>query len=161
MQGQTLFDFTAHDIDGKLVNFADYKGKKKAFMIVNVASACGYTDVNYKGLQEIYNAHKDQGLEIFAFPCNQFAAEETKCEADIKTFASSTYQVTFPMFSKIVVNGPNTHALYKWMKACTNTDDVSWNFNKFIIDRNGTVKAHKSSSNTPASLVPELAALLG
>ena len=160
MEGKTLFDFTAHDIDGKPVNFADYKGKKHAFLIVNVASACGYTDKDYKGLQEIYNAHSAQGLEILAFPCNQFGAQEPKCEADIKSFAQTKYHATFPLFSKIEVNGPNAHPLYQWLKASTNTANISWNFNKFIVDRNGHVKAYKPSSASPASLVPELAALL-
>ena len=164
----TFFDFTLKDIDGHDVQLSKYRGNAKAFLIVNVASACGYTDKDYKQLTVLYNDLKDRGLEIFGFPCNQFGAQEAECELDIKNFVKTKYDSKFLLFSKIEVNGENTHPFYTFLKQngglwdhATNTPKkIGWNFEKFIVDRNGKVISHKPSSTTPESLKPVIEGLL-
>ena len=168
MEGQSFFDFTLKDIDGHDVSLSQYKGQAKAFLLVNVASACGFTDGDYRQLTALYNELKEQGLEVFGFPCNQFGSQESKCELDIKAFVATKYQAKFRLFSKIDVNGANAHPLYTWLKkhsglwnSETNTPkNIGWNFEKFIVDRDGNVKAHRASRSTPESLKPEIQALL-
>ena len=158
---KTLFDFTVKSIDGKEVHLSEYKGKAKAFLIVNVASACGYTDGNYKELQAIYQELHPKGLEIFGFPCNQFGAQESKCELDIKKFAQEKFKVTFPLFTKVEVNGDNAIPLYKWLKhGAGNLADIKWNFAKFIVDGHGHVKKYKLHSESPNTFKHELEELL-
>jgi glutathione peroxidase len=139
-----LSTIAVKDIDGSDKTIGDYLKDKKAVLIVNVASACGYTDGNYRQLMELYNSYKDKGLEILAFPCNQFGKQESKCELDIKSFAKDKFSVTFPMFSKIEVNGENTHPLYAYLRsrAFESIDNngfkyIPWNFSKFLIDSDG------------------------
>ena len=133
-------DFTVKDIDGKEQNLADYKGK--VVLMVNVASRCGLTP-QYGGLQALYDKYKDKGLVVIGFPANNFGGQEPGTEADIKEFCTSKYNVTFPMMSKISVKGDDKAPLYDWLTSeKTNPEfagDVTWNFGKFLVDRNGNV----------------------
>ena len=147
-----VYDFSHADIDGTEQSLKDFAGK--VLLIVNVASKCGLTP-HYKGLEELYNAYKDKGLVVLGFPCNQFGAQEPGTEAEIKNFCQTTYGVTFPMFSKLEVNGPSRHPLYDYL--CSQTTgpdaegDIQWNFAKFIINREGNVAARFSPKAEPAS----------
>ena len=109
-------------------------------LITNVASRCGYTSSNYKALQDLYAAKADKGLEILAFPCNQFGAQEPGTAEQIKSFCQASFGVKFPLMEKVDVNGPGTSAVYKWLKANTSEADIKWNFaTKFIVSRDGAV----------------------
>ena len=164
---KAFFEIAAKNIDGILVNLSSFKGKK-AFIVVNVASAWGFTKNHYKELMELYTKFGSNGLEILAFPCNQFGEQESSCEADIKNLVQNTYGVTFPMFSKIWCNGSQTHDLYKYLKtnselydAATNTTkDIPWNFAKFLLDSNGKVLKFYSPKVKPSELAPEVEKLL-
>jgi len=135
---KTIYDFTAKDITGKERSLGDYKGK--TLVIVNTASKCGFTP-QYKDLQELYSTYKDQGLEILGFPCNQFGGQEPEGEAQISSFCELNFGVKFPLFSKVDVNGNDTHPLFAYLKeelpGIAGTKAVKWNFTKFIIDKNG------------------------
>ena len=148
----SIYDFKLKDIDGREVNLGDYRGK--VVMIVNVASKCGYTP-QYEGLQALYTKYKDQGFVILGFPANNFGGQEPGTDQEIKTFCTSKYNVTFPMFSKISVKGDDQHALYKYLTGKeTNPQyggDIAWNFNKFLVNRKGEVVARFSSKDTPQS----------
>src|ERR1051326_1390992 len=109
----TVYDFQTKTIDGKDVSLSDYRGK--VLLIVNVASRCGFTP-QYTALEKLYREYKDQGFEVLAFPCNQFRGQEPGTAAEIKNFCQSNYEVSFPIFSKIEVNGPNAHPLYKFLE---------------------------------------------
>ena len=139
------------DMDGNDVNLSAYNGK--VLLIVNVASKCGFTP-QYEGLESIYKKYKDQGLEILAFPCNQFGGQEPGTNEEIKNFCSSKYDVTFKLFDKIEVNGKNRSPLYTALTTNTNTEqgDIKWNFEKFLISRNGQIVARFRSKVTPESL---------
>jgi len=135
---KNIYQFTMNDIDGKAVNFNDYKGK--VIIIVNVASKCGLTP-QYEDLQKVYDQHKDKGVVILAFPANDFMSQEPGTDQDIKTFCSKNYGVSFPVFSKISVKGKDKAPLYKFL---TSKDEngvvessVKWNFQKYLIDREG------------------------
>ena len=132
--------FVMKDIDGKDVDLAQYKGK--VVMIVNVASKCGHTP-QYKQLEALYKKYSDKGLVILGFPANEFLSQEPGTNAQIKEFCTSTYHVDFPMFSKIVVKGPGQADLYKYLTSKeTNPQhagDITWNFEKFLIGRDGQV----------------------
>ena len=148
----SVYDFTMKDIDGKDVKLDAYRGK--VVMIVNVASKCGFTP-QYEGLQSLYDQNKDRGFVILGFPANNFMGQEPGSEAEIKEFCSRTYKVNFPMFSKISVTGADQHPLYTLL---TNpkTDpqfagDITWNFNKFLLDRKGKIVARFGSKDTPES----------
>ncbi|MEO6051609.1 MAG: glutathione peroxidase [Pyrinomonadaceae bacterium] len=147
---KSVLDFTVRDIDGKDIKLDTYKGK--VVMIVNVASKCGYTP-QYEGLESLYEKNKDKGLVIFGFPANNFMGQEPGTEAEIKEFCTLKYKVTFPMFAKISVKGEDQHPLYKFLThKVTNPEfpgDVSWNFNKFLLDRNGKIVARFGSKDTP------------
>jgi len=149
---KTVLDFKMKDIDGKEVSLKKYKGD--VLLIVNTASKCGYTP-QYEGLQAIYDKYKAQGFYVLGFPANNFGGQEPGTEEEIKEFCELTYKVTFPMFSKISVKGENQHELYKFLTAAeTNpkfAGDISWNFNKFLVDRKGNVVARFSSKDTPES----------
>ena len=132
----TLHDFQAKTIDGADKSLADYRGK--ALLVVNVASQCGLTP-QYSKLQELYGKYAERGLEILGFPCNQFMGQEPGTENEIKTFCETSYGVTFPLFSKLEVNGAGTHPLYQWLKSETGGADVKWNFEKFLVGKDGTI----------------------
>lgn len=133
-----ISDISVRDINNNEVNLSDYKGK--VLLIVNVASKCGYTK-QYKGLQEIYDRYNEQGFEILAFPCNQFGGQEPGTNAEIEDFCSVNYGVSFKLFDKIDVNGSDRSPLYERLTENTVTDsgDVKWNFEKFLIDKNGNI----------------------
>lgn len=143
-------DVTVKDMNGKEVNLADYKGK--VLLIVNVASKCGYTP-QYEGLEKIYEKYKDRGFEILGFPCNQFGGQEPGTNSEIKEFCSTNYGVTFPLFNKIEVNGPNRSPLYEKLtgNSITEQGDIKWNFEKFLISKNGDIVARFRSKVTPES----------
>lgn len=136
------------NIDGQDVSLSDYKGK--VLMIVNVASFCGYTP-QYEGLENIYKKYKDMGFEILAFPCNDFGAQEPGSNEEIKTFCTTRYSVTFPLFDKIKVLGNEKSPLYAKLINFPPAGDISWNFEKFLIDKNGNVVARFKSKVTPES----------
>jgi len=150
--GPDTLKFKMKDIDGKEVDLSQYQGK--VVLIVNVASRCGYTP-QYKGLENVYEKYKEQGFVILGFPCNQFGSQEPGDEAAIKEFCSSKYNVSFPMFSKIDVNGSSACPLYKTLKANAPTKgEIKWNFEKFLINKDGKIVGRYGSKVTPEG--PEL-----
>lgn len=159
----TIYDLqlTLIDIDKKPVNLANYKGK--VLLIVNVASKCGFTP-QYEGLEKLYRKYKPQGFEILAFPCNQFGNQEPGTNEEIKNFCSTKFNVTFKLFDKIEVNGPNSHPLYKFLKqekpGMLGTPDIKWNFTKFLIDKNGVVVERFAPQTSPESIEKDLIKLL-
>jgi glutathione peroxidase len=146
----SVYDFTVNDIDNKPVKLDAYKGK--VVLIVNVASKCGYTP-QYEGLQAAYAKYKDKGLVILGFPANNFMGQEPGTNEEIKQFCALKYNVTFPLFAKISVKGEDKHALYKFLTDKTTNPEfggeISWNFNKFLVDRNGKIIARFSSGDKP------------
>lgn len=159
---QTIYDFEANTIDGKAESLGKYKGK--CLLIVNIASKCGFT-VQYKELQELYLKHKDKGFEILGFPCNQFGGQEPGSESEIKTFCSMTYGVSFPLYSKIDVNGAEAHPLYKFLTSSKpgilGTEAVKWNFTKFLVSRDGVPIKRFASNATADKLGPDIEKELG
>jgi glutathione peroxidase len=147
---KNIKQITVKDIDGKSVNLSDYKGK--VLLIVNVACYCGYTK-QYAGLEAIYKEYNDKGFEILAFPCNQFGQQEPGTNEEIKNFCSSKFDVSFRLFDKIDVNGKDKSPLYSVLtdNEVTGKADIKWNFEKFLVDKNGNVVARYSSKVEPAS----------
>ena len=143
-----LLDTTLNDIDGKPYALSQHAGK--VVLLVNVASKCGLTP-QYAGLEQLYKANKDRGLVIIGIPANEFGAQEPGTEAEIWTFCSTKYQVTFPMMSKIVVKGQGIHPLYQQLVAASGKGEVEWNFAKFIIGRDGQLAARLHPKVTPDS----------
>ena len=158
----TAYDFSATSIDGKPVSLDTYRGK--AMLVVNVASKCGFTP-QYTGLEALYRKFKDQGLVVLGFPCDQFGHQEPGDEAEIKNFCALNYEVSFPLFAKVDVNGEDAHPLYKWMKkeksGLLGSEAVKWNFTKFLIDRHGAVLKRYAPTDTPAKIEKDLGAVLG
>lgn len=148
----SLSDFSLNDIDGKNVNLSDYSGK--VVVVVNVASFCGYTK-QYSTLEKLYGAYKDKGLVILAFPSNDFGAQEPGTEEEIKSFCSTKYNVSFPLFSKIVVKGQGKAPLYTWLTSgdgnAALSGEVGWNFEKFLIGKDGRIKGRYKSNVDPMS----------
>jgi glutathione peroxidase len=153
----TVYDFSARDIDGKEQSLDAWRGK--TMLIVNVASKCGFTP-QYKGLEALWRSQQDKGLVVLGFPCDQFGHQEPGDEAEIKNFCSTSYDVTFPMFSKIEVNGENTHPLYQWMKkeakGLLGSESIKWNFTKFLIDAEGNVVKRYAPNDTPEKIEKDL-----
>jgi glutathione peroxidase len=156
-----IYDFSAKDIDGKSQSLGAYKGK--AMLIVNVASKCGFTP-QYTGLEKLYEKLKDQGLVVLGFPCDQFGHQEPGDEAEIKNFCSLNYDVQFPLFAKIDVNGANADPIYKYLKheakGLLGSESIKWNFTKFLVDKNGKVVKRYAPTDTPESIEKEIAAVL-
>lgn len=154
-------NFKVKNLAGKEVNLAEHEGK--VVLIVNVASNCGYTP-QYEGFQELYDKYKDKGLVILGFPCNQFGKQEPGTSDEIAEFCKQNYGVTFDMFEKVEVNGPNATPLYQYLtseKAVgADAGKVNWNFEKFLVTKDGAVKRFRSKV-TPAQLDKEIAAALG
>jgi glutathione peroxidase len=152
MAENSVLDFTMKSIDGDDVKLDSYSGK--VLMLVNVASKCGYTK-QYKGLEAIYQKYKDQGLVVMGFPANNFFWQEPGTNEEIKTFCTTKYNVTFPMFAKISVKGGKIHPLYKFLTSKQTNPEfgggISWNFNKFLVDRSGKIVARFSSKDEPES----------
>lgn len=146
----SIYDIPLKDIDGKSTSLKPYQGK--VLLIVNVASKCGFTP-QYAGLEALYRKFQAQGLVVLGFPCNQFGHQEPGTETEIKQFCTSKYNVTFPMFSKIDVNGANRHPLYVLLagKDSPFAGDIRWNFTKFLISRDGQIVKRFDSAVKPES----------
>ena len=149
----TAYDFSARDIDGGERALREFAGQ--ALLIVNVASKCGFTP-QYGGLEALWCKHRDAGLAVLGFPCDQFGHQEPGDEAEIKQFCSLNYDVTFPLFAKIDVNGAGAHPLYRWLKAeqpgVLGTEAIKWNFTKFLVDRSGRVVRRYAPNDTPEKI---------
>ncbi len=158
----TAYDFSAIDIDGHEKPLTDYAGK--VLLVVNVASKCGFTP-QYAGLQALWEKYRDRGLVVLGFPCDQFGHQEPGDESEIRNFCSLTYDVDFPMFSKVDVNGGGAHPLWKWLKdqksGLLGIGAIKWNFSKFLVGRDGTVIKRYAPTDTPASLAKDIEAALG
>jgi glutathione peroxidase len=152
-----MYDVPVKTIDGRETTLAEYRGR--TLLIVNVASACGYTP-QYAGLEALYRQFKDRGLVVLGFPCNQFGAQEPGSDAEIRRFCTTTYDVTFPMFAKIDVNGPRAHPLYQFLKSAQKgvlgTEAIKWNFTKFLVSPEGEVLKRYGSSTAPADIAADL-----
>ena len=150
----TVYEFSAPLLDLRLMSLAEYRGQ--VLLVVNTASKCGFTP-QYAGLEQLYRAYRERGFSILGFPCNQFGAQEPGDGVEIRAFCDASYGVTFPIFSKIDVNGPHTHPLYRFLKKARpgilGTAGIKWNFTKFLIDRRGSVVGRYGPSATPQSLV--------
>ena len=146
----SLYDIKVKDIDGKDTSLAAYKGK--VLLVVNVASKCGLTP-QYKALEAVFEKYKGKGFEVLGFPCNQFAGQEPGTNDEIKQFCSSKYSVTFPLFDKLEVNGPNRHPLYVALAGQDSPypGDIKWNFGKFLIGRDGKIIKRFEPKTTPDS----------
>ena len=157
----SVHEYSARTIDGRDQTLADYRGK--VLLIVNVASKCGFTP-QYEGLEALYRKFQAQGLEVLGFPCDQFGHQEPGSEAEIAEFCSTRFNVSFPMFAKVEVNGGATHPLYQFLKTerpgVFGTAGIKWNFTKFLVDRSGAVVARYGSNTAPADLERDIAALL-
>lgn len=158
----SVYDYSARDIDGQDQPLSAYRGRP--LLIVNVASRCGFTP-QYAGLEALYRKYRDRGLLVLGFPCDQFGHQEPGDEAEIRRFCSSTYDVTFPLFSKIRVNGPDAHPLYGFLKhtrpGLLGIEAVKWNFTKFLTDRSGEPVRRFAPKDTPASLESAIEGVLG
>ena len=154
----SIYDFSAKTIDGAEQKLDAYRGK--TLLVVNVASKCGFTP-QYEGLEAMYRKFKGQGLVVLGFPCDQFGHQEPGDENEIKNFCSLNYEVTFPLFAKIDVNGPNAHPLYKYLKheakGLLGSEAIKWNFTKFLVDSTGTVRKRYAPTDTPENIEKELA----
>jgi len=157
----SFYDIDLVTIDGRPQKLDVYRGK--TLLIVNVASQCGYTP-QYEGLQALYGKFKDRGLVVLGFPCNQFGKQEPNGEAEIEQFCSSKFGVTFPMFSKIDVNGANAHPLYQYLKSekpgILGIEAIKWNFTKFLVGSDGTVLKRYAPGDKPEMIEADLATKL-
>lgn len=157
----TVHDFSARAIDGVERPLADFKGK--ALLVVNVASKCGFTP-QYKGLEALQRKYADRGFAVLGFPCDQFGHQEPGNEEEIRTFCSLNYDVTFPMFAKVEVNGSAAHPLFDHLKSSAKgvlgTEGIKWNFTKFLVDRDGRVVRRYAPNDKPESLEQDIEALL-
>ena len=140
-----LYEFSVKDIDGSEVDLSSYKGK--VILIVNVASACGFTP-QYEGLQNLFERYKDKGLEILAFPCNQFGSQEPGSNEQIKTFCEDKYNISFKLFDKVDVIGEHASPLFNYLNEVAGRD-IKWNFTKFLFDQNGNFIKGYGSMKTP------------
>ena len=157
----TAYDFSAETLDGAPQPLDAYRGKP--MLIVNTASKCGFTP-QYTGLEAMWKKHRDEGLVILGFPCDQFGHQEPGNAEEIRNFCSLSYDVTFPMFSKVEVNGSNAHPLYTWLKkekpGLLGLEAIKWNFTKFLVDRNGQVVKRYAPTDTPEKIESDLGAVL-
>lgn len=150
LAAESLYDIPLKDIDGKAATLKPYAGK--VLLVVNVASKCGFTP-QYAGLEATYKKYADQGLVVCGFPCNQFGGQEPGTDAEIKQFCTGTYDVTFPMFDKLEVNGANRHPLYVALAGADSPypGNIHWNFSKFLIGRDGKIVGRFDSKVKPDS----------
>lgn len=150
---ENIYDIEVKTIDGKAQKLSEYRGK--ALLIVNVASKCGYTP-QYTGLEELQKEYAERGLVVMGFPRNQFGAQEPGSEADIQSFCTLNFGVTFPMFAKVDVNGPGEHPLFTHLKKAQpgmlGTEGIKWNFTKFLVGRDGRVLDRYAPQTEPADL---------
>ncbi len=158
----TAYDFSARDIGGQEQTLSGYRGK--VLLVVNVASKCGFTP-QYAGLESLWRQYRERGLVVLGFPCDQFGHQEPGDEAEIRDFCSLTYEVDFPMFAKVEVNGGDAHPLWKWLKdeksGLLGIGAIKWNFTKFLVGRDGRVLKRYAPTDTPESLVKDIEAALG
>ncbi|GAM99707.1 glutathione peroxidase family protein [alpha proteobacterium U9-1i] len=157
----SVYDFTARDIDGRERSLSEFRGK--VLLIVNTASQCGFT-YQYEGLEALHRKYADKGVEVLGFPCNQFKHQEPGDAEEIKSFCSLTYDVTFPMFAKIDVKGAGAHPLYRHLTSARKNflgrRSIEWNFTKFLIDREGKVRARFSPLAKPEALQSRIERLI-
>ena len=157
----TAYDFSAKTLDGDEQALAAYQGK--AMLIVNTASKCGFTP-QYTGLEKLWEKYQKQGLVVLGFPCDQFGHQEPGDAEEIKNFCSLNYDVKFPLFEKIEVNGAGTHPLWKWLKSqksgLLGIEAIKWNFSKFLVDKTGKVVKRYAPTDTPEKIEKDIAALL-
>jgi len=157
----SVYDFEAKAIDGKTISLGDFKGK--ALLIVNVASKCGFTP-QYEGLEELQKKYGEQGFAVLGFPCNQFGSQEPGAEAEIQSFCTMNFGVSFPMFSKVDVNGDETHPLYEYLKeslpGVLGTKAVKWNFTKFLVDKNGKPIKRYAPQDKPSDIAADIEKVL-
>jgi glutathione peroxidase len=158
----SIYDFSAKTIEGNEPKLDAYRGK--ALLVVNVASKCGFTP-QYEGLEALYRTFKDKGFAVLGFPCDQFGHQEPGNEDEIRNFCSLNYDVTFPMFAKIDVNGADAHPLYRYLKSeakgLLGSEAIKWNFTKFLVGRDGAVLKRYAPTDTPKSIEGDVAAALG
>ncbi|KAK9765212.1 Glutathione peroxidase 2 [Basidiobolus ranarum] len=163
MTEQSFFDLKANDKRHQEVDFSTYKDNK-VVLVVNVASKCGFTP-QYKALEALYQKYKDRGLVILGFPCNQFGGQEPGNEEEISSFCELNFGVTFPLMEKIEVNGDNVHPVYQFLKnakpGVLGLTRIKWNFEKFLVDKEGKVFQRYSSFTKPESLESDIETLLG
>ena len=155
------YEFSAKDIDGTDRSLNEFRGK--ALLIVNVASKCGFTP-QYAGLQKLHEQYAARGFAVLGFPCDQFGHQEPGDETEIREFCQTRYDVSFPMFAKVEVNGANAHPLYRWLKeqrpGLLGTRQIKWNFTKFLVDGNGQVLRRYAPTDKPESIAAEVERLL-
>ena len=157
----TVYDFSADSINGKPVKLSQFKGK--AMLIVNTASACGFTP-QFAGLEELHKTYGSKGLVVLGFPCNQFGAQDSGSNDEIAEFCQLNYGVSFPMMEKINVNGSGAHPLYQWLTAeapgLLGSKAIKWNFTKFLIGKDGAVIKRYAPTDTPAGMAKDIEAAL-
>ncbi|TNF33321.1 MAG: glutathione peroxidase [Gammaproteobacteria bacterium] len=157
----SIFDFHCTAINGMDKSLADFKGQ--VLLVVNTASKCGFTP-QFKGLEDLYGKYKDQGFSVLGFPCNQFGGQDPGEDREIAEFCTLNFGVTFPMFSKVEVNGDNASPLFKHLKKAApgvlGSEGIKWNFTKFLVDRNGVVRERFAPATSPESVEKAIEALL-
>jgi glutathione peroxidase len=157
----TVYDFEALSINGKKVALKQYQGK--VLLIVNTASACGFTP-QFGGLEKLHETHGKRGLVVLGFPCNQFGAQDSGSNGEIAEFCQLNYGVSFPMMAKVDVNGADAHPLFKWLSAeapgLLGSKSIKWNFTKFLVGKDGAVIRRYAPTDSPASLVGDIEAAL-
>jgi glutathione peroxidase len=157
----SIYDFSADSLSGTPVNLEQYRGK--VLLIVNTASECGFTP-QYKGLEALYRQFRDKGVEVLGFPCNQFGKQEPGTAEQISTFCTENYAVSFPLFSKIDVNGTDAHPLYRHLKnkapGVLGTEAIKWNFTKFLVKKDGTVYKRYAPQTKPEEITADIEKLL-
>jgi len=157
----TIYDFSASTLAGDEVSLAGYRGK--VLLVVNTASKCGFTP-QYEGLEALHRDLSPRGFAVLGFPCNQFGQQEPGDAAEIASFCKLTYDVSFPLFAKVDVNGPAAHPLFKWLtdeaKGLLGSRAIKWNFTKFLVDRNGAVVERFAPTTPPAAIRSRIEALL-
>jgi len=159
---KSIYDITVKDISGNDVSLSDYKGK--VLLVVNVASKCGLTHANYKEMNVLYEKYKDKGLEILAFPCNQFLSQEPGSNEEIQEVACTMFKAEFPIFDKVEVNGKDTVPLYKFLKSKKGGffgDGIKWNFTKFLVGKDGKVVERYAPTTSPLKIEKTIQSLLG
>ncbi|MBY4597169.1 glutathione peroxidase [bacterium BD-1] len=158
----TAFDFSATTLDGQPQSLDAWRGK--VLLVVNTASKCGFTP-QYTGLEKLWRDYGSRGLVVLGFPCDQFGHQEPGDEAEIRNFCSLTYDVSFPMFAKVEVNGGNTHPLWKWLKSeksgLLGLEGIKWNFTKFLVGRDGRVIKRYAPTDKPESMAKDIEKALG
>lgn len=158
----SIYQFEAELLDGKNKRLADYEGK--VLLIVNTASKCGFTP-QFAGLEKLYQKYKEQGLEVLGFPCNQFGGQDPGSNQEIGSFCQRNYGVSFPMFAKVDVKGPEAHAIFRYLtreaKGILGSENIKWNFTKFLVSRDGKVLNRYAPTTKPESLEEDIEKALG